>query len=249
MKEMRKHLLIGDTSPQFGQYLRTQLNRVSCQVTLVEGNPATLLTAILLLRPQAALLPYRTFCHKLPLEEFYVLPEDCPVFLYGAEEQPPKQSSSRVVILPASLPLEEICQQVLDAPVPLFPTFHVEEQAALLLLELGAPVAHSGYGMTKEALIHAFYDPEYLQGVTKALYPDIGKQFGTSAAIVERSIRLVIGQMWLHGDWSVLKEALGEQVLSTRPSNSAFFGLALEYLHLLERRMAKHPLPHGLIEG
>ena len=53
-----------------------------------------------------------------------------------------------------------------------------------------------GFRYLLSALERTWADPSLLRGVTKSLYRDVAKEFGTTAACVERSIRTSIERAW-----------------------------------------------------
>lgn len=68
-------------------------------------------------------------------------------------------------------------------------TFH-------LLHRLGITANYDGYFYTAYAVMMAEKQPDRLLLVTKWLYPDVAKQYGTTWKCVERSIRTIIALAW-----------------------------------------------------
>ena len=69
------------------------------------------------------------------------------------------------------------------------------EDAYHLLHRLGATANYTGFSYLVRALQLCAEEPERLLLVTKWLYPDVAKQYGTNWKAVERNIRTV-GRDW-----------------------------------------------------
>ena len=66
------------------------------------------------------------------------------------------------------------------------------------------PAHIKGYKFLRDAILLTMADPEYINAVTKRLYPEIGKMNGTTASRVERAIRHAIEVAWDRGDVDTL---------------------------------------------
>ena len=77
-------------------------------------------------------------------------------------------------------------------------------------------------------------EPEYINAVTKRLYPEIAKKNGTTASRVERAIRHAIEVAWDRGDLDTLQRFFGYTVSNTKgkPTNSEFIALIADKLQL-----------------
>lgn len=71
-------------------------------------------------------------------------------------------------------------------------------------------------------------DPDRLLLITKSLYRDTAKRFGTSPAAVERSVRTLIQICWKQKDHTYL-DALAGGHMTERPSNARFLDLLSDY--------------------
>ena len=69
-------------------------------------------------------------------------------------------------------------------------------------------------------------------GLTKEVYPEVARQFGTTPANIERSIRYLAQKVWDCGDTEKLKQYFGEEIAcrGVRPSNMRFIQAVLDYL-------------------
>ena len=99
-----------------------------------------------------------------------------------------------------------------------------ERKATEILRKIGVPANVSGYRYLREAIAKTREDGGRVKGITKLLYPDIAKKFGTSGESVERAIRHAIGLAWQSG-------ALRE-MFANKPTNSEFISLIADDLRL-----------------
>jgi len=82
-----------------------------------------------------------------------------------------------------------------EAAPPLQPDAAVRDQ----LLRFPIPAHLNGYRYLCAGLEMVLQDRNCLQGVTKALYRDLARQFRTTAECVERSMRAAIAEGWQRG--------------------------------------------------
>lgn len=99
-----------------------------------------------------------------------------------------------------------------------------EKEIRKLLLELGMPENIKGHRYTIEAVKLAVADGDIIDAITKELYPDVAKIFGTMASRVERAIRHGIVNTWCRGDLDVLRKYFGNTVSCDKgkPTNGEF---------------------------
>ena len=103
-----------------------------------------------------------------------------------------------------------------------------------ILHELGIPSHIKGYQYIREAISLVYEKPELIGGITKELYPLVGKCFETSTSRVERAIRHAIEVSWNRGDWDLMEEIFGHSVDIDRakPTNSEFIVTIADKLRL-----------------
>lgn len=103
-----------------------------------------------------------------------------------------------------------------------------------ILHELGIPSHIKGYQYIREAITLVYEHPELIGGITKELYPLVGKAFDTSTSRVERAIRHAIEVSWNRGDWDLMEEIFGHSVDIDRakPTNSEFIVTIADKLRL-----------------
>ena len=78
-----------------------------------------------------------------------------------------------------------------------------------ILHQIGVPAHIKGYQFLRDAILLTMNEPEYINAVTKRLYPEIAKKNGTTASRVERAIRHAIEVAWDRGDIETLQSYFG----------------------------------------
>ena len=73
---------------------------------------------------------------------------------------------------------------------------NLESTVTSIIHEIGVPAHIKGYQYLREAIIIAVGDMDVINAVTKILYPEVAKRFGTTASRVERAIRHAIEVAW-----------------------------------------------------
>ena len=73
-----------------------------------------------------------------------------------------------------------------------------------ILHQIGVPAHIKGYQFLRDAILLTMDEPDYINAVTKRLYPEIAKKNGTTASRVERAIRHAIEVAWDRGDVDTL---------------------------------------------
>lgn len=108
------------------------------------------------------------------------------------------------------------------------------EKVSKLLHDLGMPSHIKGYQYIRDAIIMMQEDASYLGGITKNLYPEIAKKYGTTPSRVERAIRHAIEVSWTRGDYDLMDEIFGHSVDFDRakPTNSEFLATISDRVHL-----------------
>lgn len=110
----------------------------------------------------------------------------------------------------------------------------LELQISALMRQLGVPAHLKGYQYLRKAIIIAVKDPTVMDGVTKILYPDIAKYYGTTASCVERAMRKAIEVAWDRGDIDFLQHYFGCTIKPEmgKPTNSEFIATVADTLYL-----------------
>ncbi len=107
-----------------------------------------------------------------------------------------------------------------------------------MLHEIGVPAHIKGYQYVREAIVLTVQNMEIINAVTKVLYPEVAKRFGTTPSRVERAIRHAIEVAWDRGDLETLQKYFGYTVSISKgkPTNSEFIAMLSDRLALEKRR-------------
>lgn len=110
----------------------------------------------------------------------------------------------------------------------------IESMVTNIIHEIGVPAHIKGYQYLREAIIIAVGDMDVINAITKVLYPQVAKTFGTTPSRVERAIRHAIEVAWDRGDLDTLQRFFGYTVSNTKgkPTNSEFIALIADRLQL-----------------
>ena len=110
----------------------------------------------------------------------------------------------------------------------------IETLVTNIIHEIGVPAHIKGYQYLREAIIIAVNDMDVINAITKVLYPEVAKNFGTTPSRVERAIRHAIEVAWDRGDLDTLQSFFGYTVSNTKgkPTNSEFIALIADRLQL-----------------
>jgi len=101
-----------------------------------------------------------------------------------------------------------------------------------ILKDLGISASLLGYHYIKEAILILNGDATKVKGITKRLYPEIAKLYGTTATKVERAMRNAVETGWLKGNVETQKRLFGYTVKVDRtfPTNSEFIATVVDWL-------------------
>lgn len=106
----------------------------------------------------------------------------------------------------------------------------IETEITDTLLSAGLPANQQGFQFLKDAIYNTLKTPSLIHQLTKKLYPDVGKKFGVSSAIVERSMRHTIEAGFKTGGVYNINYMLNAQYFGEhdKPCNGCFIALAVE---------------------
>ena len=106
-----------------------------------------------------------------------------------------------------------------------------EVKIAEMLMELGMPVHIMGQYYLRDAIIMVMEKREYVEAVTKLLYPDIARKNKATPDRVERAIRHAVEVVWTKGDVAALSELFKRPAgnVRERPTNTEFIAVITEY--------------------
>jgi two-component system response regulator (stage 0 sporulation protein A) len=103
-----------------------------------------------------------------------------------------------------------------------------------LIRSLGIGATYRGYRYLYYGLKICLQDEDNLLSVGKTLYPQIAKQYQTTASSVERDIRTVIKVCWEKGNRSLLED-IALRPLKLRPAAGEFIDILTAHLKLQSR--------------
>ena len=114
----------------------------------------------------------------------------------------------------------------------------LETQVTSIIHEIGVPAHIKGYQYLREAILIAVDNMDVINAVTKVLYPEVAKRFGTTASRVERAIRHAIEVAWDRGDLETLQKYFGYTVSNAKgkPTNSEFIAMIADRLQLRQKQ-------------
>ncbi len=110
----------------------------------------------------------------------------------------------------------------------------MENQISKIMLDIGVPAHLKGYRYLRSAVMLAIKDMRVVGSVTKLLYPEIAKLFGTTDRKVERAIRNAIEISWERGNVSYFEELFGYSGKDgcERPTNSEYIAIIADQVLL-----------------
>lgn len=120
-------------------------------------------------------------------------------------------------------------------------SFHHERQRQLIteriihyFSAIGMPPHYKGYRYLVEAISLVIFEQEYLDKVTKRLYPMVAERFDTTPLHVERAIRHAIEMTWERGSFEQLNQLFPYSIDAQKgkPTNSSFIAAMAERIRL-----------------
>lgn len=113
----------------------------------------------------------------------------------------------------------------------------LEFEISSVLGRMGIPASIRGYHFLRSAIMMAVEKPELLSGITKGLYPDVGKEYKTTGSKVERAIRHAIESAWKKNGRAIYFEVSG-CFFSEKPTNGQFIADMTEYFKMITQQTA-----------
>lgn len=100
--------------------------------------------------------------------------------------------------------------------------------------ELGVPAHIKGYQYIRTAILMVINDMDLLNYITKQLYPDIAKKYGSTSSRIERAIRHAIEVAWTRGRPETMNEVFGYTIDTGKgkPTNSEFIAMVAYRIRL-----------------
>ncbi len=136
--------------------------------------------------------------------------------------------------LPKPCSAEELLRLIRECVIGTKQNVLLGERAAVRrALQLACVMPHlDGFRYLTSALERTWADPSLLRGVTKSLYRDVAREFGTTPACVERSMRSAIERAWERMDADTRSRLFGPQAAgwNRAPSNVPFLTAMTAFL-------------------
>lgn len=119
----------------------------------------------------------------------------------------------------------------------------IKEEVTKILLDAGIPVNLQGYRCLQSSVAYVIRQPSLLRGVTKKLYPMVGKNFGISGSVVERSMRHAAEIAFIKTQLRSICGLFGipEENWTYKPSNSEIIALIAEHVRLKAQKEGLMP--------
>ena len=214
--------LMSDTSADVTAACRDALEQKGVEVTVVEKDGLQILQKMLAVRPQVVLLDaFMPGLDALAVKQKYVAAggTHTTFFVTGAFQS------------------EEMVQELLDEG---FAYYFVKPFDENVLASRVLPAHIKGYQFLRDAILLTMNEPEYINAVTKRLYPEIAKKNDTTASRVERAIRHAIEVAWDRGDVDTLNSYFGYTIhnLRGKPTNSEFIAMIADKMRLDKHQQA-----------
>ncbi len=110
-----------------------------------------------------------------------------------------------------------------------------------ILHQIGVPAHIKGYKFLRDAILMTMDDNDYINSVTKRLYPEIARRNSTTASRVERAIRHAIEVAWDRGDVDTLNGYFGYTIhnLRGKPTNSEFIAMISDKMRLSKKQQLR----------
>ena len=251
--EYAKRLLVADTSEEFRRHLIEALqNESDMEVVGETGDGQQLLEMVRTLQPDAVVMEMvlSGMDGIEVLEQLRELPPEhrprilvLSSYIHGAiADLAAANGADHFMVKPCKF--STICARIrqlttFDAMEEDKSRSHsLETLVTSIIHEVGVPAHIKGYQYLREAILIAVDDMEVINAVTKVLYPEVAKRFGTTASRVERAIRHAIEVAWDRGDVDTLNRYFGYTIHNMRgkPTNSEFIAMIADKMRLDKKR-------------
>lgn len=103
-----------------------------------------------------------------------------------------------------------------------------------LIHEIGVPAHIKGYNYLRDAITLCTNDKEFINSITKLLYPTVAKNYQTTSSRVERAIRHAIEVAWSRGREEILNDIFGYTIDTEKgkPTNGEFIAMISDSIRL-----------------
>ena len=243
--------LMSDTSAEITEACREALEQKGVEVTVVEKDGQKVLQKMLSVRPQVVLLDaFMPGLDALAVKQKYNAAGErhTSFFVTGAfqSEEMVQELLDEGFAYYFVKPFDEnvlasrVVKVAMGKEKHHLPTSVDSDELTVteILHQIGVPAHIKGYQFLRDAILLTMNEPEYINAVTKRLYPEIAKKNGTTASRVERAIRHAIEVAWDRGDVDTLNSYFGYTIhnLRGKPTNSEFIAMIADKMRLDKRQ-------------
>ena len=111
---------------------------------------------------------------------------------------------------------------------------HLESIITNVIHEIGVPAHIKGYNYLREAITLCIQDKEFINSITKLLYPTVARNYQTTSSRVERAIRHAIEVAWNRGREEILNSIFGYTIDTNKgkPTNGEFIAMISDSIRL-----------------
>jgi len=117
---------------------------------------------------------------------------------------------------------------------PVIDEQNLESVITDIIHDIGVPAHIKGYNYLRNAIDLCIHDDEFINSITKLLYPTVAKNFSTTSSRVERAIRHAIEVAWNRGREEVLTDIFGYTIDTNKgkPTNGEFIAMISDSIKL-----------------
>lgn len=112
----------------------------------------------------------------------------------------------------------------------------LDEKISNIFITVGIPAHIKGYQYLRYGIKLVVENSQKINSITKCLYPEIAKRFGTTSSKVERAIRHAIEVAWNRGKIENINNLFGTKIYTAneKPTNGEFIALIADKMLLDE---------------
>lgn len=112
----------------------------------------------------------------------------------------------------------------------------LDEKISNIFITVGIPAHIKGYQYLRDGIKLVVENSQKINSITKWLYPEIAKRFGTTSSKVERAIRHAIEVAWNRGKIENINNLFGTKIYTAneKPTNGEFIALIADKMLLDE---------------
>lgn len=116
---------------------------------------------------------------------------------------------------------------------------NLESVITSIIHDIGVPAHIKGYNYLREAIGLCIKDDEFINSITKLLYPTVAKNFSTTSSRVERAIRHAIEVAWNRGREEILTDIFGYTIDTNKgkPTNGEFIAMISDSIKLKMKKV------------